>query len=169
MLPEKLLAGESAGQTDQTIEPCIDENAVQPTVQNSDKASDRSSPWKFSRQMVNFPEKLSSGATFGARKQAESLHLPRNLRRGYSGRNLWNPCSKLYSGRGLLNSTENVSCLKGRCIHHDNGLLLVHCAYEFAEHHKISILLDAGYNAIRSGHNPCSKASFVPVTKWECL
>ena len=47
--------------------------------------------------------------------------------------------------------------LKGGCIHHDNGLLGA-CAYEFAERRKIRILLDAGYNAIRSAHNPCSKA-----------
>lgn len=47
--------------------------------------------------------------------------------------------------------------LKGGCIHHDNGLLGA-CAYEFAEHRKVRLLLDAGYNAIRSAHNPCSKA-----------
>ena len=47
--------------------------------------------------------------------------------------------------------------LKGGCIHHDSGLLGA-CAYEFAERRKIRILLDAGYNAIRSAHNPCSKA-----------
>ena len=47
--------------------------------------------------------------------------------------------------------------LKGGCIHHDNGLLGA-CAYEFAERRKVRILLDAGYNAIRSAHNPCSKA-----------
>ena len=47
--------------------------------------------------------------------------------------------------------------LKGGCIHHDNGLLGA-CAYEFAERRKIRTLLDAGYNAIRSAHNPCSKA-----------
>ena len=47
--------------------------------------------------------------------------------------------------------------LKGGCINHDNGLLGA-CAYEFAEHRKVRLLLDAGYNAIRSAHNPCSKA-----------
>ena len=47
--------------------------------------------------------------------------------------------------------------LKGGCIHHDNGLLGA-CAYEFAERRKVRILLDAGYTAIRSAHNPCSKA-----------
>lgn len=47
--------------------------------------------------------------------------------------------------------------LRGACIHHDNGLLGA-CAYDFSEYRKIRILKDAGYNAIRSAHNPCSKA-----------
>ncbi len=55
--------------------------------------------------------------------------------------------------------------LKGGCIHHDNGLLGA-CAYEFAERRKIRILLDAGYNAIRSAHNHAPKHFFAPVTRW---
>lgn len=47
--------------------------------------------------------------------------------------------------------------LRGACIHHDNGLLGA-CAYAYAEERKIKILQKAGYNAIRSAHNPCSKA-----------
>lgn len=47
--------------------------------------------------------------------------------------------------------------LRGACIHHDNGLLGA-CAYDFAERRKIHILQDNGYNAVRSAHNPCSKA-----------
>lgn len=47
--------------------------------------------------------------------------------------------------------------LRGACIHHDNGLLGA-CAYDFAERRKIHILQENGYNAIRSAHNPCSKA-----------
>lgn len=47
--------------------------------------------------------------------------------------------------------------LNGACIHHDNGILGA-CAYDFAEERKIRILKKAGYNAIRSAHNPCSKA-----------
>ena len=58
--------------------------------------------------------------------------------------------------QGLLINGKCV-LLKGGCIHHDNGLLGA-CAHEFAERRKIRILLDAGYNAIRSAHNPCSKA-----------
>lgn len=47
--------------------------------------------------------------------------------------------------------------LRGACIHHDNGVLGA-CAYEFAESRKVRILKENGYNALRSAHNPCSKA-----------
>ncbi|MGN0406183.1 MAG: glycoside hydrolase family 2 TIM barrel-domain containing protein [Bariatricus sp.] len=52
---------------------------------------------------------------------------------------------------------EKRVILKGACIHHDNGILGA-CAYEFAEYRKIRLLKEGGYNAIRSAHNPCSKA-----------
>jgi beta-galactosidase len=47
--------------------------------------------------------------------------------------------------------------LRGACIHHDNGLLGA-AAHPFAEERKVRILKDAGYNALRMAHNPCSKA-----------
>ena len=47
--------------------------------------------------------------------------------------------------------------MRGACVHHDNGLLGA-CAYEFAERRKVRLIKDAGFNAIRSAHNPCSKA-----------
>ena len=47
--------------------------------------------------------------------------------------------------------------LRGACIHHDNGILGA-CAYDFAERRKVKLLKENGYNAIRSAHNPCSKA-----------
>lgn len=47
--------------------------------------------------------------------------------------------------------------LRGACIHHDNGILGA-CAYDFAERRKVRILQKSGYNAIRSAHNPCTKA-----------
>lgn len=47
--------------------------------------------------------------------------------------------------------------LRGACIHHDNGVLGA-CCYKEAEERKIRILKENGYNAIRSAHNPCSKA-----------
>lgn len=47
--------------------------------------------------------------------------------------------------------------LRGACIHHDNGILGARC-YPEAEYRKISLLKENGYNAVRSAHNPCSKA-----------
>ncbi|NLG26062.1 MAG: glycoside hydrolase family 2 protein [Clostridiales bacterium] len=47
--------------------------------------------------------------------------------------------------------------LRGGCIHHDNALLGA-CAFPAAEERKIRILKEAGYNAIRTAHNPPSAA-----------
>ena len=43
------------------------------------------------------------------------------------------------------------------CIHHDNGLLGAVCDPD-AVARKVRLLKEMGYNAIRSAHNPCSKA-----------
>ncbi|WP_407272831.1 glycoside hydrolase family 2 TIM barrel-domain containing protein [Radiobacillus sp. PE A8.2] len=58
--------------------------------------------------------------------------------------------------KGLEINGERV-ILKGACVHHDNGLLGA-AAHEDAERRKVKVLQDVGYNAIRSAHNPCSKA-----------
>ena len=55
----------------------------------------------------------------------------------------------------LLNGKRTI--LRGACIHHDSGILGARC-YEDAEFRKIRLLKEAGYNAVRSAHNPCSKA-----------
>lgn len=57
---------------------------------------------------------------------------------------------------GITINGEHV-ILKGACIHHDNGVLGA-CAFPEAEERKIRILKENGYNAVRSAHNPCSKA-----------
>ena len=61
----------------------------------------------------------------------------------------WGPHGLLLNGRRTI--------LRGACIHHDNGVLGA-CCYEDAEWRKIRLLKEAGYNAVRSAHNPCSKA-----------
>lgn len=60
------------------------------------------------------------------------------------------------STNGFCLNGERV-VLRGACIHHDNGILGARC-YAEAEERKIRILKDSGYNAVRSAHNPCSKA-----------
>ena len=47
--------------------------------------------------------------------------------------------------------------LRGACIHHDNGLL-GSATFAAAEERRIRLLKDAGFNAIRSAHNPISSA-----------
>ena len=47
--------------------------------------------------------------------------------------------------------------LKGGCIHHDHGLLGA-AAFDRAEERKVQLLKSAGYNALRSAHNPPSPA-----------
>lgn len=47
--------------------------------------------------------------------------------------------------------------LRGACIHHDNGFLGA-CAFPEAEERKVRLHKENGYNALRSAHNPCSKA-----------
>lgn len=63
---------------------------------------------------------------------------------------------KVNSREGFCINGERV-ILRGACAHHDNGILGA-CAYADAEARKVRILKKAGYNAVRSAHNPCSKA-----------
>ena len=55
----------------------------------------------------------------------------------------------------LLNGKRYI--IQGACIHHDNGLLGAVCDPD-AVARKVRMLKENGYNAIRSAHNPCSKA-----------
>ncbi len=61
-----------------------------------------------------------------------------------------------WNKRGLyINGKKTL--LRGGCIHHDNGILGA-CTYDKSEERKIRILRENGFNAVRSSHNPCSKA-----------
>ena len=61
-----------------------------------------------------------------------------------------------WSNRGFFVNGKETK-LRGACIHHDNGVLGA-CAFEEAEDRRVSKLKEAGFNAIRSAHNPCSQA-----------
>lgn len=61
-----------------------------------------------------------------------------------------------WGDEGIKINGERV-ILRGACIHHDNGLLGA-ATYADAEERRIRILKENGYNAVRSAHNPCSKA-----------
>ena len=47
--------------------------------------------------------------------------------------------------------------LDGGCVHHDNGCLGA-AAFDCAEERKVELLKKAGYNAVRTSHNPPSEA-----------
>ena len=47
--------------------------------------------------------------------------------------------------------------LRGGCVHHDNGILGAANPDE-ADYRRVKMMKEAGFNAIRSAHNPCSRA-----------
>ncbi len=57
---------------------------------------------------------------------------------------------------GLMVNGKRV-LLRGACVHHDNGILGA-CAFRDAEYRRVRIMKEAGFNAVRSAHNPVSKA-----------
>jgi beta-galactosidase len=58
--------------------------------------------------------------------------------------------------RGLRINGEPV-VLRGACVHHDNGVLGA-ATIDRAEERRVELLQAAGFNALRSAHNPMSKA-----------
>jgi len=58
--------------------------------------------------------------------------------------------------KGFLLNGKNV-LLNGGCVHHDNGCLGAK-AYDRAEERKVELLKEAGFNAVRTSHNPPSEA-----------
>ena len=61
-----------------------------------------------------------------------------------------------WSTKGLfINGKKTL--LRGGCVHHDNGILGA-ATYDESEWRRVRILKEAGFNAIRSAHNPTSRA-----------
>ncbi|MDD6736786.1 MAG: glycoside hydrolase family 2 TIM barrel-domain containing protein [Prevotella sp.] len=58
--------------------------------------------------------------------------------------------------KGLLLNGEPM-VLNGGCVHHDNGILGA-AAFDKAEIRKVILMKDAGYNAVRTAHNPPSES-----------
>ena len=57
---------------------------------------------------------------------------------------------------GLLLNGESI-VLNGACVHHDNGILGA-ASYDAAEARKVRLLKEAGFNAVRTSHNPPAPA-----------
>ncbi|MCL1820725.1 MAG: DUF4982 domain-containing protein [Oscillospiraceae bacterium] len=69
-----------------------------------------------------------------------------------------------WSNKGLfINGKETL--LRGGCVHHDNGILGA-CCYAESEERRVRILKETGFNAIRSAHNPISKAMLNACDKY---
>lgn len=61
-----------------------------------------------------------------------------------------------WSNKGLfINGRETL--LRGGCVHHDSGILGA-ATYDESEYRRVRKLKAMGFNAIRSSHNPCSRA-----------
>jgi hypothetical protein len=61
-----------------------------------------------------------------------------------------------WSAKGLFVNGKEI-LLRGGCVHHDNGILGAR-TYAESEDRKARILKKAGFNAVRSSHNPASRA-----------
>lgn len=64
-------------------------------------------------------------------------------------------CKLEWSTQGLF-VNGIMTKLRGACIHHDNGILGA-CEYKESAERRVRILKKAGFNAIRSAHNPISE------------
>lgn len=61
----------------------------------------------------------------------------------------WSPKGFFVNGKETL--------LRGGCVHHDNGILGA-ATYDESEWRRVRVMKEAGFNALRSAHNPCSRA-----------
>ena len=69
-----------------------------------------------------------------------------------------------WSNKGLfINGAETL--LRGGCFHHDNGILGA-AAHAKSEERRVRIMKEAGFNALRSSHNPTSKAMLAACDKY---
>ena len=57
--------------------------------------------------------------------------------------------------KGLLLNGKPI-VLNGGCVHHDNGIIGAR-AFDAAEYRRVRLLKEAGFNAIRTSHNPSSE------------
>lgn len=58
--------------------------------------------------------------------------------------------------------------LRGTCLHHDNGVIGA-ATFADAEERKCRLIKDAGFNSVRSAHNPISKAFLCACDKYGIL
>lgn len=66
-------------------------------------------------------------------------------------------CQIKYSAKDGLSLNNQKILLNGGCVHHDNGILGA-ASYDKAEIRKAELMKEAGFNAVRTSHNPPSEA-----------
>lgn len=69
-----------------------------------------------------------------------------------------------WSTKGFFVNGNNT-LFRGGCAHHDNGIL-GGCAFTEAEERKVRRIKEAGFNAVRFSHNPCSDAFATACDKY---
>lgn len=69
----------------------------------------------------------------------------------------WSPGGLFINGKETL--------LRGGCYHHDNGILGA-AAFDKSEERRVRIMKEAGFNALRSSHNPTSRAMLEACDKY---
>ena len=86
------------------------------------------------------------------------------LTRIYAGGELVDEDRETFGIRLITLDVKNGLCLNGQmiklrggCMHHDNGVIGA-CTLEAAEDRRVRLMKASGFNAIRSAHNPISKA-----------
>ncbi|MBN1117192.1 MAG: DUF4982 domain-containing protein [Bacteroidales bacterium] len=62
-----------------------------------------------------------------------------------------------YSAENGFQLNGNTILINGGCVHHDNGILGA-AAFDRAEERRVELLKDAGFNGVRTSHNPPSEA-----------
>jgi hypothetical protein len=69
-----------------------------------------------------------------------------------------------WSSKGFFVNGK-ATLLRGGCVHHDNGIL-GDATYDKSEFRRVAILKNMGFNAIRSAHNPASRAMLEACDKY---
>lgn len=126
-------------------------------------------------EMLDGDTVVATGKAAGASGTVE-LHVPNPKPWSAEAPHLYEIVAKIYTRAGLMDERREMvgvrtiavdaqrglringtaTLLRGACIHHDNGILGV-ATHRAAEFRRIRLLKQAGFNAIRSAHNPMSR------------
>lgn len=95
--------------------------------------------------------KLWSVETPNLYKAEVSIDGAKNVERKFGFREI-----KYNAQDGFSLNGKNL-IMNGACVHHDNGLIGA-AAFDGAEYRKVKLMKDAGFNLLRTSHNPPSEA-----------